>query len=38
MSETGNEDAIFSIHPYINNKKLNESLEVKALRAGRPKQ
>lgn len=38
MPNTGNEDAVFNVHPYINNKKLNETLEVKALNANKHKQ
>jgi hypothetical protein len=31
MPGSGNEDAIFVLHPYVNSKKLNETLKVKIL-------
>ncbi len=37
MPETGTDDVILNVTPYVNNKKLTETLEIKALNANKLK-
>lgn len=38
MPVISNDDLVFSLHPYVNNKKLSETLEVKILNGNKLKQ